>query len=836
MTIFAGNARSPSYLALTCVGFVASAPAMASDTADTAAESTDADTDQRTIIVTGLHDEMVGPKATAPLLNTPRSVVVVDRQVIKDTASATLVDALRTVPGITFGAAEGGNPIGDRPFIRGYDSQGSTFLDGVRDSAAQTREVFAVDQIQVVRGSDSTLGGRGSAGGSLNIMSKLPERSDFATGAITGGSADYKRITADVNYHLTPTIGLRVAGLWHDQGVAGRDAIWQKRWGIAPSVTVGLGTPTQLTLAYYHLTSEELPDSGIPYLYACSATLCNAPLGQTLSQPAIGNVTTASGAIGFVGRSTFYGLVDRDFRDSSTDQVTMRAQHDFGDITLRNTARFTNGTQAYIFLLPDDSTGNVFGNPANLAAQPGGQVWRRANTRYGRVTALTDQLDLFGKFATGGIEHSFALGGEWSVEKARRGAFVTRGFLNATTGIEMLSQGSTISPRCNAASLARFYCTSLFTPNPNDPWVNYASDTSAAASPIVKMLPIEETQTEGETRALYAFDSITFAPWLIANLGLRYDDFASKVTPGLAANATTSLTLERRDRMFNYQAGLIAKPTSNTSVYLNLSTSSTPPNSLIGEGLEQNGLGTTAAAAALLDTLKVERSRSWEAGAKADLFNNRLSLNVALFKTETNNARVIGADNSAQFIGRKRVKGVEFGFNGQILPNWNVFGGYTYLDARTVDGGYLALTAAAVPGQAAKTVNVVSPNTGKQFPQTARHSFTIWSNVQAADRLSLGAGAFYTSRVFGGYSDNRTATQDSAGVVTVSPATRQIARSIPGYWRFDARLGYRITDHLDLAVNVQNVTDAVFFTQAYTSHYATIGTGRTILGTLNVKY
>lgn len=837
MTLLANTGRSTSYLALTCVGFIASAPALAAEPAAVPADidSADGTVDPRSIIVNGQHGEAVSAKATAPILNTPRSVVVVDKQVIKDTASATLVDALRTVPGITFGAAEGGNPIGDRPFIRGYDSQGSTFLDGVRDSAAQTREVFAVDQVQIVRGSDSTLGGRGSAGGSLNIVSKLPEREDFVAATITGGNADYKRVTADVNYHLTPTIGVRIAGLWHDQDVAGRDAIYQKRWGIAPSITVGLGTPTQLTLSYYHVTTDELPDSGIPFLYACSATFCNAPLGSSLSEPAIGNITTASGQTGFVDRNTFYGLVDRDFRDSKTDQFTARVQHDLGDVTLRNTARFTHNTQDYIFLLPDDSTGNVFGDPDNLARQPGGQVWRRANTRYGYVDTLTDQIDLFGKVMTGGIEHSFALGGEWSAEKARRGTFVTRGFLNSS-GVEILSQGSTISPRCNTATVARYYCTSLFTPNPNDPWVNYASDTSSTLAPIVKSLPLAETQVEGSTKALYAFDSITFAPWLIANVGLRYDDFTSKVTPGQPANATQSFTLKRNDKMFNYQGGLIAKPTPNTSVYVSYATSSTPPNSLIGEGQETNSLGTTAAAADLINTLKVERSKSLEVGAKADLFDNRLSLNVALFRTRTDNSRVFGADNTAQFFGKKEVKGVELGFNGQILPNWSVFGGYTYLDATIVDGGFVALTAPAVPGQKAKPVNVASPNTGKQFPQTAKHSFTIWSNLQATERFSIGGGAFYTSRVYGGYADNRTATQNAAGVVTINPATREIARSVPGYWRFDARAGIKINDHLDLAVNVQNLTDKVFFTQVYQSHYATIGAGRTVLGTLNIRY
>src|SRR3546814_13487544 len=105
------------------------------------------------------------------------SVVVLPGEVIQQTGSATLQDALRTVPGITFGAAEGGNPIGDRPFIRGFDSQGSVYVDGVRVFASQTREVFAVDSVQIVRGADSTLGGRGSGGGTINTSPKSGSRS-----------------------------------------------------------------------------------------------------------------------------------------------------------------------------------------------------------------------------------------------------------------------------------------------------------------------------------------------------------------------------------------------------------------------------------------------------------------------------------------------------------------------------------------------------------------------------------------------------------------------------------------------------------------------------------
>lgn len=831
---------SASFLALACVGFIASAPlahAKAPDPDARAGASEDDDQDRAAqdrnqIVVTGERVEQVGPKSTAPLVNTPRSVVVLPAQVIEQTGSASLSEALRTVPGITFGAAEGGNPIGDRPFIRGFDGQGSTFVDGVRDIAAQTREVFATDQVQIVRGSDSTLGGRGSAGGSINIISKLPVSGNFVRANASYGTADYKRFTVDLNQELGHNIGVRIAALYHDQDVAGRDAIWSRRWGIAPSLTLGLGTDTRLTAAYYYLESHELPDSGIPFLY----TLNNHPgTGAIETGPAIGRITTIGGVTGTVDRSTFYGLKARDFRDATTHQASMRVEHDFGDVTLRNTSRYTHNDQSYIFLLPDDSQGNVYGtaatNPTTGAAGArgdvltGGYVWTRGNTRYGYTDTLTNQTDLFGTFDTGSIKHSFAAGVEVSWEKARRGTFVS-------------ANGSTISPRCNAATIARFYCVSLFNPNPDAAWVNYASDTSTVVTPIAKVLPIQETQNEAKTVSVYGFDSITLLPSLILNLGVRYDRFETKVTPGQAATATSTFTLERKDNLFNWQAGLVFKPTSNTSLYASYATAATPPNALLGEGQEQNSLGTTntPAALALLNSLKIEKTKSYEIGAKANLFDNQLALTLAAFQTDTDNARVTGPNNTVEFIGKRRIRGVEFSFNGNIT-NWlTVFGGYTHLDPKIVDGGFTALTAAAVGAQAAKVVLVPSVNTGRQATQTARDSFTLWANVTPIEGLSLGGGAFYTSKQYGGYADNRTATQTSAGVVTVNPATKVLSRSIPEYWRFDARIGYTISPNVELSVNVQNITDKVYFTQAYTSHYASIAPGRSAFATIGLKF
>ncbi|WP_267383016.1 MULTISPECIES: TonB-dependent receptor [unclassified Sphingomonas] len=824
---------TPAFLALSCVGAFAAMPVFAADTPKTSANDAEPPV-QDDVLVNG--QRVREPKVVAPLVNTPRSIVVLDKQVIEQTGSASLQDALRTVPGITFGAAEGGNPIGDRPFIRGFDSQGSIYVDGVRDLASQSREVFAVDSVQIVRGSDSTLGGRGSAGGTINILSKMPEPADFGLASASFGNAAYKRVTADLNLKLSDTAAFRIEGLWHDQDVAGRDALYQRRWGVAPSAILGLGTPTRLTIAGYYLESHELPDSGLPYLY----TIGNAPgTGTIVTTPALGNVTLASGRTGYVPRTAFYGLTDRDFRNAKTVQATVRAEHDFGGVTLRNTARYTHAEQAYIFTLPDDSQGNVYGTTAaNTGASltNGGYVWRRSNPRYSQTDSIVDQIDLYGTAHTGSIVHSFSAGAEFSWEKDRRGTYVTAGYLSAA-GSPLLASGSTLSPRCSATSVARYYCAGLFNPNPSDPLVSYASDTSTVASPIVRGGAATETQNDANTKAVYGFDSITLLPQVILNLGVRFDRFTSAITPPVAAGGTT-YRLTRTDNLFNWQAGLVVKPTKETSVYASYATAATPPNSLLGEGREDNALPTTNSAQnlALLDQLKVQKTKSYEVGAKANVFHEKLALAAAAFQTDITNARTQVDANTIAFLGRTRIRGIELTASGTILPGWTIFGGYTHLDPKILDAGNVALTAPAVGTRAAQVVYVPSSSNGQQVPQTARNSFTATTNVTVRKRFQIGGSAIYMDTQIGGYADNRTATQTAAGVVTVTPITKFLIREVPSYWRFDARASFDVTPAVSISVNAQNLTDKAYFSQAYASHYGTLAAGRTVFGTLGVKF
>ena len=183
-------------------------------------------------------------KFTAPLVDTPKSVTVIPAKIIEQTAATSLADILRTSPGITFGAGEGGQPLADRPFIRGQASANNVFVDGVRDSGGQVREIFNLEQVEVVKGPDSAYGGRGSGGGSINLSSKTPKADSFARGSIGVGTDAYVRATADLNHALSDSVAVRLNVLATQGDTPGRKAVSFERWGIAPAIAIGLNGDT----------------------------------------------------------------------------------------------------------------------------------------------------------------------------------------------------------------------------------------------------------------------------------------------------------------------------------------------------------------------------------------------------------------------------------------------------------------------------------------------------------------------------------------------------------------------------------------------------------------
>ncbi|AOL06565.1 MULTISPECIES: TonB-dependent receptor [Burkholderia] len=670
-------------------------------------------------------------KFTAPLLDTPRSVTVIPEQLIKEKNVTSFADALRSVPGITFlGGDAAANPSADRPVIRGFESRNSIFVDGMRDSGLQNRETFAVEQISVIKGPDSVYAGRGSVGGSIDIVTKTPKNDNFINSSIGFGTDGYKRATVDANHKINDTTAVRLNVMGHDANQAGRNDVYNKRWGVAPSIVFGLNTPTTVTVSYYHMNSYDMPDFSVPFR-ASGGTPVPTDRGQ------------------------FFGLNTRDYRYGQTDTAQVRVEHKLNDDwKLKNTTMFGRSTLDYVATNPQI----LASNPTMLSLQA--KSGKYALNGFSNQTEVTGSANLFG------MKHTMTAGVEFSHEQARY-----EGYLVSDSAGNNIRSGGPCSVAGNCTPLAGGW-------NPNMPW------TGSIVLNGDKGFPGATTNTRTDTVSAYIFDTVKLSERWQFNTGLRFDRYD---TTGKQAGVAD---LSNTSNLFSYQFGLVFKPVSNVSLYASYGTSSNPPGSNGGLG------GGTDQITASNQDLAPERSRNIEIGAKWDVLQDQLSLTSALFQTEKTNARVSDGLGHTVNAGKQRVRGVEFGFAGNLSPKWHVFGGYSYLNAITTDAG---------PG---------SPGaSGLPMVMVPKHNFTLWTSYDVMPKLTLGAGATVMSQTY----------------ASVSATTKKWT---PGYARFDAAATWRVNKTMDVQLNVQNLFDKKYYASAYPI-YATWAPGRSAMVTLN---
>ena len=733
--------------ASSAAGLMCAAPALAEAPGDAAAPDQQA-ADLGTINVNGqrVRREPASAEFVAPLVDTPRAVTIIPEQIIQQTAATSLEDLLRTSPGITFGAGEGGQPLAERPFIRGQSSGNNVFVDGVRDTGGQSREVFNLEQVEVIKGPDSVYSGRGSGGGSINLGSKAPHLADFVNVGAAGGTDSYYRATLDGNWRFNDTTAFRLNLLATQGDVAGRDAVDFEKYGLAMSFATGLGTNTTATFSYYGLRADSMPDYGIP-------------LDRKLD--GAWTIQTSDSRILDVPYDSFYGLTARDYLRNEVDSATVKLEHRFSDtLAVRNTTRYAETLNDYVVTNPGDG---------GTAVLVGGEYWmkRGLKSRWNPTDTLANVTDLYGVFRTGAIKHNFDIGLELSTEENRNASYAV-----TTTG------GSTCP-----APLSGFDCTRVYAPNPSDPW------TGSIVRGAV-------TTSTTDTTAVYAFDSMELGERWRLNMGLRWDDYSVDGVDSVGAAIP-----ESQWHFVNYQVGLVYKPSANTSVYASWSTSSTPPTIAGGD---QNGTGGTGSGNLAGDLLEPEETESYEIGAKADLFGQRLSLSAALFQTTRKNAQILVDAGVYEQAGEAEVRGVELGVSGSVTPAWTVFGGYTYMDSELVRGAY-------------NNVNVGDP-----LANTPEHSFSLFSTYRVLPRLTLGGGLYYVSDRFGG-------NQGGAG----GGSAKVYA---PAYTRIDLFGAYELTDRVGLQLNVQNAGDERYILRTNGVHHADPAPGRSAILKLNVRF
>ncbi|CAN5294539.1 TonB-dependent receptor [soil metagenome] len=330
-------------------------------------------------------DRLAGNKFSEPLLNTPRTVTVLTRDILADKNATSLKDVARSTAGVTLGTGEGGNAFGDRFFIRGFDARNDVFIDGIRDPAVSIRENFFTEQVEILRGPASSFAGRGTAGGAINTATKQATNTNFQKAETTLGTDRTKRVTVDVNQVISPTLAVRVDGLFQDANVAGRNYVTDNRWGTLGALK---WTPTdaiKVTANYVHTDLSGLPDYGVPY---------NAVRGKPVTELN-------------VDRNTYYGFVNRDFQKATQDFGTVNAEVKLTpDITLANKTRVERSVLDYVGTLPSSATDTT----VRLSSQ----------SKYQVTDTVANVTDATFKFDTGPVKHTTIIGAEFSQEKVMR--------------------------------------------------------------------------------------------------------------------------------------------------------------------------------------------------------------------------------------------------------------------------------------------------------------------------------------------------------------------------------------------------------------------------------
>lgn len=574
--------------------------------------------------------EPSSPKYTEPLKDTPQTITVVPASVIQQQGASTLAQVLKNSPGISMQAGEGGVPNGDNLSIRGFTARTDMFVNGIRDFGGYSRDPFNLEQVEIIKGPSSSNAGRGSTGGSINLVTKTAKKDSFYQGTAGFGTDAYKRMTLDINQSLDGGEGkdgienaaFRINLMGHAADAPGRNVVENKRLGVAPTITFGLGTPTQLTLDYFHMSQDNIPDYGIPWVPATNAAANPGTLGQSADK------------IAPVPYDNFYGLKTRDYEKVVTNIGSINFVHDFENgATLNNRTQYGATQRDSVVTAPRFAT----------ATSP---LIRRTDmkSRDQVDTILANQTNLLFQFDTGTVKHKLTAGAEFSQETSKNHNRV----------------------ESNPNSVTANNNTNLFNPDPYQPYNSGIRRDGA------------KTQAIANSLAAYAFDTIDLSEQWALTGGLRWDRFDVDYKSQAATGATAALG--KTDDMLSYRGGVVYKPAKNGSIYASYGTSFNPS----AEGLT---LANTATAANSIN-LDPEQSGTYEIGTKWNFLKERLLLSAAVFCTDKTNARTEDPTNPGDVIaldGKQRVQGIELGATGQLTTEWSLIGGYAWMESEILE-------------------------------------------------------------------------------------------------------------------------------------------------------
>lgn len=579
-------------------------------------------------------DVSASSKITQTLLETPKTIQVVKKETLQEQGAVSLMEALQNTPGITMQLGENGNTsAGDTFQMRGFSLQTSTFVDGIRDLGAVTRDVFNLEQIEIVKGPAGADTGRGASAGYINLISKLPQLDTITDATVTLGTDSRKRATLDTNVRLGDGIAGRLNVMAQDNGVPGRDFVKKKGWAIAPSVAFGLGTPTRFYLFSQHARQDNTPDGGMSTIgfegfYNATAEVRNAPRAT----------------------SQYYGS-SNDYEKVEADMVTAKLEMDLGGgTTIRNISRYGRTHMDRVLTGINAITATTTTNGVTTVLPINQWTISRSRQRVDQTNEiLANQTSLNTSFTLAGMKHDLATGIELMHEQQ-----LTLGVGTAAQTINGVTYAAVTAPAAN-----------LYNPNRGD----------AMGTPYLTGADSEGKTT---TQAIYAFDTVSVTDALKLNAGLRYEHFNISTLSSAIANSTINRTsLRHGDWITSWNLGAVYKLADNATLYAAAANSVTPPGS---------ANFTLSASGQASGTAEPQETSNYEVGTKWELLDKRLNVSAALYRTE--NDKQVTQDPVTQASiqgGKTRVEGIELAAVGQITNFWQITAGLQTMKTKQIN-------------------------------------------------------------------------------------------------------------------------------------------------------
>jgi catecholate siderophore receptor len=721
----------------------------------------------------GLPDAVTMTKFTEPLLDTPQTIVEIPQFVLQDEQNRTLLDAVRNVPGISIAAGESGAQ-GDNLTIRGFTARNDIFLDGIRDFGSYYRDSFNFEQVEVLEGPAGVQFGRGSTGGVINQVSKMPAVDKFIDVQTQFGTDGTRRVTADSNEPLpnfAHGTAFRINAVADAAGVAGRPFEETRRFGIAPSISFGLNSPTRLTVSYFHLSEDDTPDYGLPWF----------------------ENSLAHG----VNRHAYYGFPDANHLRTNDNIVTLKANHAFdgsGDIDLHTIARWANYPRdvqitepqicsnvsvstpvgGYVAALPTSALNNTLACPYTPSTPPAQITVNRNQIQIKSVEGdLWDQTEVTARFKTFGIRNDFAGGVEGGREVSNpiKTSYTENGINSVTP-------------------------TNFAKPTPSDAFagVGYISSITHVTSQSV---------------GLYFIDTLKLGHWVELSGGVRWDYFDTSynlyapptTVPGAALPANIA-PIDQKVEQPSYRAAFVFKPNAHSSVYFDYGTSFDPSAETLSLSVSTS-------------VLPPVENESYEVGAKYSLLHQRLQLEGAVFRTQQDNARETSPTNSNVIVlaGNQLVKGVQASAVGQLGGGTDLVFGYAYLDSSV-------LFSKEFP-----------TSIGYPLANVPKQTFNAFLTHNLFWKISGGLGGNYVGSRTASSTTPYVGTSYS-GPITFAPGTAPCSatattcyeilstamKQVPGYWVFNLMVKRPITHRIELQANIYNLFNRFYIDQPHPSH------------------